>query len=61
MACIFPAGVSFTDLRNKGAVIWENPADVPFEAFRAHMYDQKELQRRDRIIYTHYMTQVSVF
>jgi hypothetical protein len=46
-----PTGVKPDILRSQGAVVLENPLDVPFKAFRAFMYRQEELAKDDATIY----------
>jgi hypothetical protein len=49
--CTLPDGVKPDILRSQGAVVLENPLDVPFKAFRAFMYRQEELAKDDATIY----------
>lgn len=53
--CVLPDGVNPNMLRAQGAVVLENPLDVPFKAFRGFMYRQEELAKDDAAIYQWYL------
>eukprot|EP01125_Pyxidicula_operculata_P005781 TRINITY_DN2017_c2_g1_i4.p2 TRINITY_DN2017_c2_g1~~TRINITY_DN2017_c2_g1_i4.p2 ORF type:complete len:359 (-),score=82.08 TRINITY_DN2017_c2_g1_i4:92-1168(-) len=55
LGCLFPNGVSLQELRDRGARVMDNQFDeVPFNPFRAFLYDQRELSLHDAAIYDYY-------
>lgn len=53
--CTFPSFVSVQALKDQGAVVCEQPQDLPFKPFRAFMYEQDELQSIDQKVYKFFL------
>jgi predicted Rossmann-fold nucleotide-binding protein len=54
--CTLPPTVTVGSLRARGAMVTENPKDLPFKPFRAFLYTQQELRECDAEIYAWYKT-----
>lgn len=58
--CIFPAFTISEKMRSRGAVITEQPEDLPFLIFKNTMYSQEDLERNDKNIYEFYLNRFDI-